>query len=135
MKWLKRQWLRFKVWAYAILVSLGLISGGLLYAETVTQSWTNSALRMDGTPLPSQEIAFTHTYCDIDPASYIYLSPPTPTASIAGSAETIDFDLGTGIHECWNAHEDTFGQHSDLSATSKIHTILPARPGPPITDS
>ena len=123
-RWIKRKtqsaWLRFKKWGVAVLVSLGILVGGGLYAETVSFTYTRAIERVDGTPLVLSDIAETRLYCD---GSLVNTE--------SGADEGIDADLGIGMHTCYATHVDTDGQESDPS-NSVVRVVIPARPNPPV---
>ncbi len=131
MKWIinkmKRAWARFKVWVLSILVALGLVTGGLLYAETKTISWTMPNTRVDGTDLPISEIDRSNLYCGPDLANFAFIATvPAPTPFI-------DQDFAVGTHLCGVTVVDTSVKEleSDLSNIITI-VILAAKPSPPI---
>ena len=120
--WFGRMYRRAKKWVLAILVSLGLIAGGLAYAESKDISWVNATQRVDGTVLLVSEIASTNLYCDGD---------STPVLVVTDGRTSVVLDFGIGFHNCYATHIDTNGQESAQSNVISF-TILPAAPKPPV---
>lgn len=127
--WFSRQWTRFTAWCkrawrtitglvIALLASIGVLS----YAALVGVSWQHPDTRIDGTPLPLDEIAETRWYCDGE----LVATFPAP-------ADTGQLELGIGSHDCYATTVDTLGQESDPSVTI-TRVVNPARPSPPDVD-
>jgi len=117
-EWMSRQINRFKRWFYGLLVAVGLISGGLLYAETVSFTYTRATLYDDGTIMPLSEIQSTRLYCN---GSLLTEEP--------GADQSIDGDLGIGTHECYATHVDIYDRES-LPSGSVTRVVSPPGTGP-----
>lgn len=131
MKWLKEKlkwlWLKMKAGVIAVLVALGLITGGLLYAETKNITWTLPITRVDGTAMAVSELDRSNLYCGPDLANFAFIAEvPAPTPFI-------NQDFAIGIHLCAVTVVDTQGLESDFSNVITI-VILAAKPSPPVLD-
>ena len=115
-------WQRFKRWWLSALVSLGILAGGVIYAETIHFSYVRATARIDGTPLALADIAETRLYCD---GALVTTEP--------GADLGLDADLSLGSHTCHATHVDTAGQESDPS-NIVLRVVNPARPNPPVLD-
>ena len=118
--WIKKQWLRFKAWALALLIAVGLVAAPLALSAPKDFYWTNATQRVDGSPFPASELAETRIYCN-----------GSLVGSALGSATQVTIDLSVGAHTCYATHVDTDGQESDPSGEVSF-VITPARPNPPV---
>ncbi len=131
MTWLKTKlhnaWLHLKKWGIAVLATLGIIVGGVIYAQPVTWSWTNATQREDGSIFdPATELAETQLYCDGDDVNSV--------AATAGADTAVIVEQAIGRHDCYAVHVDIYGLTSARSAV-KTKIVIPASPpGPPILD-
>jgi len=124
MNWLKRQWQKFKGWFIALLVTIGLVSAPILYAEVVSFTYTRATVYDDGTPMPLAEIQFTRLYCDGA------LQGEEP-----GADQNIDGNLSIGTHSCYATHVDIYNRES-MPSNSVQRIVLPpgTGPSPPVLD-
>lgn len=99
------------------------------WAGEAVLTWTNSSMRIDGSPLASSEIAATLIEYGLCADGKVPASPQTATAQ--GSAMTLTIqDLGAGAW-CFQAStRDTDGLTSAPSNVAS-KTIVPAAPAPP----
>lgn len=114
-----RAYLRFKKWIISVLIAIGLITPAILYAETVTFTYTPATQRSDGTALPLSDIKETRIYCD----SVMIISEP-------GADGDIDVDLGLGTHTCHATHVD-INDIESLPSNTVVRVVIPAPPGSP----
>ena len=127
--WIKRQWTKFKRWIYGILVSLGILSSGLVMATasfTITMP-TEYVPDAQGViaPLPLSEISEVRLYCDGDPSPA--WSMGTPTQLIFEFTAI----LGYGSHDCHATVIATNGRESDPSPTVTRDVAPSTNPGAP----
>jgi hypothetical protein len=133
-KWTKAKWLRFRKWGVSVMVSLGLIVGGMALADDATLSWSNATLNEDGTVLPIEDIAETRLYKQVfplgtdvsqEPRSYtqVVSLPPTETSYV-------DADLPNGIHCYVGTHVHVNSSESQYSgeACKTIDVRIPGSP-------
>lgn len=120
--WCNRKWIRFKRWTYSILVSIGLVAGTVL-AATTTITWVMPTERVDGTPLPIEEIVETRIYCDGD-------SDPTHIEAAPNTSALVI--LGFGSHTCDATVVDIYALQSDRSNQITIMVAPVSLPNPPI---
>lgn len=115
-------WNRFKVWAYGVLVALGLVVAVPLQAVTVEFTYTRSSVFMDGTPMPLSAIKETRLYCD-----------DVLVASEPGADQNFNPDMTPGTYSCYAVHVDNFNREGERSnITEKV--VLPTLLGAPILD-
>jgi hypothetical protein len=120
--WIKRVWTKVKLWAYIMLVSIGLIALPIEAAEK-SFSWTNASQREDGSAFDAAtEQAEVRLYCDGD---------TVPTFVSVGAATTYTGSFSFGSHTCYATTLDTDDQES-LASNSVTFVLTPARPNPPV---
>ena len=138
--WMKKSWQKMKAWVYALLVAIGIVSGGLALAVPVGYSWTNPTQNTDGSPFDAAtEQAEVRLYCGVDPVAFV---PETPsavqsestTAVSPGDATDLVVDLLPGTHVCFATVFDIYGYESGPSGTvTKIVERFP--PSPPVLNN
>lgn len=122
--WIRQKWSGLKRWVIALLASLGIIVGGVLYAETVTFTYTRADAFDDGSPMTVDEIQFTRLYCG-----------GVMVAEEAGADQNIQADLGIGTHECYATHVDIWDRESIPSNLVQRVVDPPGTgPNPPVID-
>ena len=122
--WLKKQWAKFKLWVYGLLVALGLMAAPLLYAEVINFTYTRATQYDNGDLMPIEEIQFTRLYCD---GSLMAEEP--------GADQNIEGNLGIGTHDCYATHVDIYDRES-LPSNSVQRIVDPpgTGPGSPVLD-
>lgn len=120
-----------------ILLVLTLLFTSPLWAQVVMQNgfwWTNPETRVDGTPLPPDELADTTMHCGLESGNY------TMTASVGLSGQAarediiaaFDLDWDT-VYFCALATTDTGGRRSAYSEERNF-IVEPAAPSAPTWD-
>jgi len=116
----RKAWQKVKKWWKSLLVALGIIAAApLVLSQPVSFNYVAATARIDGTPLPIEEIAETRLYCN---GSLVVSEPGADTNFLP--------DLTPGSYTCYATHVDTLGQESDPS-NEVTKLVLPARPNPP----
>lgn len=116
--WFKRQWTKLKAWFISVLVALGLITGSLLYAQTVDFSYIPADAYTTGEAMPLSDIQFTRLYCN-----------DVLVAEEAGADSTISADLSAGVHVCYGTH--IAGGLESIPSNTVTREVTRGPPNPP----
>ena len=118
--WLKKQWTKLKGWTLGVLITLGVVSGGVA-AATANFTYERATTYDDGTAMPLEDIDFTRLYCD-----------GIMVAEESGADGDFSVILGFGRRECYATHVVTIADtpESDPSNTI-VRVITPGKPGKP----
>jgi len=122
--WFRKQMTKMKAWVIALLITLGVIVGPLVYSETISFTYVRATQFDDGSPMPETDIQFTRLYCDGSLA-----------AEEPGADQSIDGDLSIGSHDCYGTHVDIYDRESLPSNTvTRIVDPPGTGPGSPVLD-
>ena len=113
-------WRRFKVWAYGILVALGLVVAITADAVIVDFTYVRAVAYDDGTAMPLAEIQSTQLYCN-----------GALVVSELGADEGFSPELVPGDYTCYATHTDIFGRES-IPSNEVTKQVLPGLPNPPV---
>lgn len=116
-------WTKMKLWVYALLVSIGVITTITAVAVPVDGTYTRATTYDDGSSMPLSDIGLTRIYCD-----------GLIVSEEAGADEDWDADMLPGTYTCYGTHVDIFQRESIPSPSIQKQVFPTGLPNPPILD-